>query len=224
MSYLKKLYKAGEKKINELFDSSDKPLKAFEAELAKLKSELDNALSVSAGLKATLVRTQKDIDEYMNKAEQYGKKAAEVLEKAKNGGISPESADQAALQMLALKKGFIKRAETTKTRIPKIEEDNRRLDDTIEHLKHNIEKYKQELDDYKVRLNVNKIIKDVEQKLSTDHESGIVARLEHLKEMLEQKEIEEELMKEYVGDYFESEENIEKDLYEELKTMKNEKE
>jgi phage shock protein A len=223
MSYLKKLYKAGEKKINELFYSTEHPLKAFEVELQKLKDELDNALSVSAGLKATLVRTEKDIQEYLNKAEQYGKKALEMIEKAKSGGMSAESADQAALQMLALKKSFLRRAEITKTRIPKIVDDNRRLDDIIELLKRNIDKYKQELEDYKIRLNVNKIIKDVEEKLSHNEDSGIVSRLEHLKEIIEQKEIEEELMKEYVGDYFESEENIEKDIYEELKGLKDKK-
>jgi phage shock protein A len=223
MSYLKKIYKAGEKKINDLFYSTEHPLKSFENELGKLKSELDNALSVSAGLKATLVRTEKDIQDYLKKAEQYEKQALEVIAKAKSGNISPESADQAALQMLALKKNFLRRAEITKTRIPKIIDDNRRLDDTIEHLKQNIDKYKQELDDYKIRLNVNKIIKDVETKLSGNQDSGIVSRLEHLKEIIEQKEIEEELMKEYVGDYFQTEENIEKDIYEELKNLKEKK-
>lgn len=221
MSYLKKLYKAGEKKINELFYSTEHPLKSFETELQKLKAELDNALLVSAGLKATLTRTEKDIQDYLNKAEQYEKKAHELIEKAKKGGIANESADQAALQMLALKKSFLRRAEIIQTRIPKIQDDNRRLDDTIELLKHNIDKYKQELDDYKIRLNVNKIIKDVEEKLSNNENTGIVSRLEHLKEIIEQKEIEQELMKEYVGDYFEKEENIEKDIYEELKKMKD---
>ena len=90
MSYLKKLYKAGEKKINDLFYLTENPLKSFENEILKLKSELDNALSVSAGLKATLIRTEKNIQEFLNKADQYGKKALEVIDKAKSGGISTQ--------------------------------------------------------------------------------------------------------------------------------------
>jgi len=87
-------------------------------------------------------------------------------------------------------------------------------------LQENIDKYEGELEKFKLRMSVGDIVSKVEQELSYLDDSGIVARLEKLKEKIEEKELENDLLSEYVGDYFEKEEKIEQDIYDELKKLK----
>ena len=223
MSYFKKLYKIGEQKVNEFRYKNETPLKAFETEIKKLKTEYSNVVKAVARVKASMIQADKDIIENLEKAVLYEAKAKEILGKGKSGEISPETSDKIALQMLAMKKTYENRAEDAKNKVPEFEENLISLNETMIRLKDNIEKYELDLKKFKDKLNVQKLVDDVDDKLSYSEDSSIVSRLENLKEEIEQKEYEQKLMKNLTEDLYETETAKDKDLYDELKKLKDNK-
>ncbi len=218
MSYLKKLYKIGEEKINELRNKYQDPLKEFEKEVNNLKKDLNESKKLSAQINALRIRAEKDIESHYSKIKEYDKKANDIVKKGQKGEISQNAADKAALQSITLKKAYESRIETLKENIPQYDEELLKLKDTISDLKEKVYHYENELDILKTRYKLKKQ-KESENDLFLD-DSGIISRLEKLKTKIEQHEIESDYYQKHSDELLEKTFDEENDVYNELEEIK----
>jgi len=218
MSYLDKLYQKGEQKINELRSKASDPIAEFEAELRKLRTELQQTLKASARTKALIIQGESDVEFHENKASELTTKATEIINSTT---LEPKASESAALHILALKKNSLKKAAAIKNEIPKLEEESAKIEQVLTELKINIRKFENYLDDYKLKAKIEKISREAKKVQSfVNYESDTVQKLEKLKEQMDIMQVEKDLEDENLSDLLNEDMDIDKDIFDELEELK----
>ncbi|NOZ35215.1 MAG: hypothetical protein GXO80_07950 [Chlorobi bacterium] len=199
MGIIRKTYDKGDKFLNDIKKKIQSPLKEFEKELNNLKAYLKETENLTAHFNALKIRAEKDGVAYKEQIKKYVKKAEDAIKNANNNSISEKAAKTIAVNALKFKKSYEKRLETVLANIPKYNEEILLLKDKIEDLRLKIDHYESE---YKfLKSHSGSSGKD---KISDFFygDSGVLKRLEKLKENLLKQEEKGDFLNTYSEDLY----------------------
>ncbi len=227
MSYLKKLYETGEKKVNQLINKTDSSLSGHEKKLDALQKDFELTIKTLAELKALGKNAKKEIKKNKKKAKKIKKATKKILKEAEKGKISKKSAEKIALQSLSMRKTYKERVKILKIKLPDWQDKIMRLQETANIIGERLSILKSELEEYKIRQQADKILNRSGNKTS-DNSEQYEEKLEE--KIIKLEEIKEEIIIENNTDYqientdiTEVDDFLEKEkIYDELESLKNE--
>ena len=94
IALFKRLFRIGSAEANSLVDSLENPIKMTEEGIRDLKTNLSNALTALAEVKALAIRSKNDAVTAGEKANEYEQKAVLLLKRAEKGEIESAEADR----------------------------------------------------------------------------------------------------------------------------------
>lgn len=188
MGIFGRLFKVGEAEAHALVDKLEDPIKMTEQGIRDLKKDLDNSLQALAEVKALAIRSRRDASENKEKVTNYEQKAMLLLKKAENGDITPEEADRLATEALTRKEECLANAARAQKEVDSFDSNIDKLQGNINKLKSKISHYENELKTLKARDRVSKATVKINKSMTSIDSGGTVARLERMKEKVDQQE------------------------------------
>jgi phage shock protein A len=214
MGLFQRIFKVGESQAHALIDKLEDPIKMTEQGIRDLKSDLQQAMTSLAQVKAIAIRHKKDADDHKKIAGDYERKAMLLLQKAQKGDLEQNEADRLASEALAKKEGAIQRAQTLLSEQKQQQNMADQLQAKVNKLKQTITRYENELVTLRARARTASSMKKINQQLANVDSSSTIATLEKMKN----KVLEEESLAQAYGDMSQAtlgvDEEIEKALEE----------
>lgn len=173
-------------------EQQEDPVKLTEQSIRELKGDLSESLKSLAEAKAGFIRSKREADAQQKLANDYEQKAVLLLERAKNGELDPQTADNLALQVLAKKEEIVKRVSAGANGLTYLEGLVRQLESQTVKIKTQIETWENELRTLKARARISEASRSLHEKLSRFDAGGTANLLETIKE----KTIEQEALAE----------------------------
>lgn len=186
--WLKRLFGIGKAEVNSLLDKMEDPVKMTEQGIKDLKTDLDKSLQALAEVKSMYIKSRKQLDQDRKKSSDYELKAVQLLQKAQSGGLDEAEADRLAQKALDEKNRVDQRIAQHEKDTAQYEKLQHEMEGKVGQLKSAITKYENELRTLKARSQVSKAAKRVNEISSGVDASGTIARLERMKEKVDQQE------------------------------------
>lgn len=208
MGIFGRLFKVGEAEAHALVDKLEDPIKMTEQGIRDMKKDLDKSLQALAEVKALAIRSRRDAAENKEKATNYEQKAMLLLKKAENGDITPEEADRLATEALTRKEECVANAARAQKEVASFDSNIDKLQGNINKLKSKISHYENELKTLKARDRVSKATTKINKSMAGVDSSGTIARLERMKEKVDQ----QEAMAEAYGDIADEGKSVDEEI------------
>jgi phage shock protein A len=208
MGIFGRLFKVGEAEAHALVDKLEDPIKMTEQGIRDMKKDLDKSLQALAEVKALAIRSRRDASENKEKATSYEQKAMLLLKKAESGEITPEEADRLATEALARKEECVNSAARAQKEVESFDANINKLQGNINKLKSQISHYENELKTLKARDRVSKATTKINKSMAGIDSSGTIARLERMKEKVDQ----QEAMAEAYGDIADEGKSVDEEI------------
>jgi phage shock protein A len=208
MGIFGRLFKVGEAEAHALVDKLEDPIKMTEQGIRDMKKDLDKSLQALAEVKALAIRSRRDASENKEKATNYEQKAMLLLKKAENGDITPEEADRLATEALTRKEECVNNAARAQKEVESFDANIDKLQGNINKLKSQISHYENELKTLKARDRVSKATTKINKSMAGVDSSGTIARLERMKEKVDQ----QEAMAEAYGDIADEGKSVDEEI------------
>lgn len=210
MNFFRRLFKIGEAEANAAIDNMEDPIKMTEQGIRDMKSDLHKSLEALAQVKAMAIRSKNDSDAFLEKSEDYQKKAMLILKKAQNGDISSSESDRLAKEALIKKEENTQQYSRSKTEVEKFESSVAKLEKNVQEIKQSISKWENELKTLKARVKVASATKNINKQNAAIDSSSTVAMLERMKDKVHQ----EEALAEAYGEIANTSKSIDNELNE----------
>ena len=188
MGIFNRLFKVGEAEAHAAIDKLEDPIKMTEQGIRDMKKDLDKSLQALAEVKSLAIRSRREANENKEKAENYEQKAILLIKKAEKGELSSDEADRLATEALTRKEESISAAARAQAEVEKFDDNIAKLQANINKLKSQISHYENELKTLKARDRVSKATSKINKSMSNIDSSSTVARLERMKEKVDQQE------------------------------------
>ena len=215
MGIIRKLYDKGEKTVNDIKSKYQNPLREFEKELKNLKLYLKESKSLAAHINALKIRAEKDTVDHKEQINKYQKKAEDAIKRNKSKEISDDIAEKISVSALKLKKTYENRVLELTDNIPKYDEELKLVKEKISDLLLKIEYYENE---YRfLKTSSKKNINNPDRNIFYS-DSGIISRLEKLKEVILNQTIKSDFFSKKSDDLY-KDVDID-DVYDEYKELK----
>ncbi len=188
MSLFKRLFKIGQAEAHAAVDNLEDPIKLTEQSLRDMRADLEKSLHGLAEIKAMVIRTQNEITDANNRANEYETKAVQLLQKSAKGLLPASEADRLATEALVKKEASEKFALNSKAIKEKYEASESQMLENINTLKSQISKWEDELKDLKARVKVSSAAVNLNKQMAQLDSSGTIATLNRMKEKVAQQE------------------------------------
>ncbi len=196
MGIFQRVFKVAQSEAHAVVDKLEDPIKLTEQGIRDLKKDLGAAMRSLAEVKAIAIRMKKDAEDQKKLAADYERKAMMLLQKAQQGGLSPEEADRLASEALVKKEEAARRAAEFMANYKQQQQMADQLQVKVDKLKQAISKYENELVTLKARARTAASMKKINKQLSSIDSSSTLSMLEKMKT----KVTEEEALAEAYGD------------------------
>jgi len=214
MGLFQRIFKVGESQAHALIDKLEDPIKMTEQGIRDLKSDLQQAMTSLAQVKAIAIRHKKDADDQKKLAGDYERKAMLLLQRGQKGDLEQNEADRLASEALTKKEDAMQRAQTLTSEHKQQQTMADQLQAKVNKLKQTITRYENELVTLRARARTASSMKKINQQLANVDSSSTIATLEKMKN----KVLEEESLAQAYGDMADAtiavDEEIEKALQE----------
>ncbi len=188
MQFLKRLFKIGQAEVHSAIDGIEDPIKMTEQGIRDMKQDLDKSLEALAQVKAMSIRAKNEVEEYVNKSEDYNEKAMLILKKAQTGGLDSLEADRLATEALIKKEEAIAGQNRAIADKEKFDQNVSQMESNVQTIKQNISKWENELKILRSRVKVADATKTLNKQMAQIDSNGTVALLERMKEKVAQEE------------------------------------
>ncbi|MDA3867210.1 MAG: PspA/IM30 family protein [Salinivirgaceae bacterium] len=188
MGIFNRIFKVGEAEAHAAIDKLENPIKMTEQGIRDLKKDLDTGLQALAEVKALAIRSRREANENKENAQSYEQKAILILGKAEKGDITPDEADRLAGEALTRKEECVSNAARAQTEVESFDQNIAKLQSNINRLKSQIRHYENELKTLKARDRVSSATTKINKSMSGIDSSSTVARLERMKDKVNQQE------------------------------------
>jgi len=188
MGIFNRLFKVGEAEAHSAINKLEDPIKMTEQGIRDMKKDLDKSLQALAEVKSLAIRSRREANENKEKAENYEQKAILIIKKAEKGDLNPDEADRLATEALSRKEESINAAARAQSEVEKFDDNIAKLQANINKLKSQISHYENELKTLKARDRVSKATSKINKSMSNIDSSSTVARLERMKDKVDQQE------------------------------------
>ena len=188
MKFLKRLFKIGEAEVHSAIDGMEDPIKMTEQGIRDMKQDLDKSLEALAQVKAMSIRSKNEVEEYVNKGQDYNEKAMLILKKAQSGGLDSSEADRLATEALIKKEEAFAGQNRAIADKEKFDLNVSQMESNVQTIKQNISKWENELKILRSRVKVADATKTLNKQMAQLDSNGTVALLERMKEKVAQEE------------------------------------
>ncbi|WP_158021900.1 PspA/IM30 family protein [Flammeovirga pacifica] len=185
---MKRLFGIVESETHSVLDKLENPIKQTEQGIRDLKADLSKSMQGLAEVKALNIRERKEHQTNVRSAKEFEQKAMMLLERANHGQINPQEADRLATQALERKQQLEQRAGANATNLKNYEGMLTKMESNVQQLKSQISKWENELKTLKARATVSDASAKLNKQLSNVDSSTTIARLEKMREKVEEKE------------------------------------
>lgn len=186
--WLKRLFRIGIAEANSAIDKLEDPVKMTEQGIKDLKTDLNKSLQALAEVKASAIRSKKDLEKAKLNAANYEQKAVALLKKAQAGEIDPAEADRLAERALQKKDQLVNQVNASSKNTAMLDEQVAKMESNVNRLKSQISTWENELKTLKARSKVSEASKNLHKQLANIDSSGTVAMLEKMKEKVSEQE------------------------------------
>ena len=188
MNIFKRLFNVGKAEAHAAIDKMEDPIKMTEQGIKDMKNDLAKSLEGLAEVKAMLIRSQNDKNQYETKAKDYQNKAMLILQKVQKGALATEDGDRLAKEALVKKDQNQELVNTSNIEVEKFSKSVASLEANVNTLKQNISKWENELKTLKARVKVSNATKNLNKQMAAIDSSSTVNMLEKMKEKVAQEE------------------------------------
>jgi phage shock protein A len=188
MGIFNRLFKIGQAEAHSAIDQLENPIKLTEQGIRDLKNDLNNSLQALAEVKAMAIRSKNDMAVNKSKADDYERKAMQLLERAEQGLVDPAEADRLANEALVKKEESLQQSVRAAEEKDKFEKSLVQLEQNVKTLRSNISKWENELKTLQARAKVSNATKNLNKQLANIDSSSTVNMLERMREKVEKDE------------------------------------
>lgn len=187
-AWLKRLFRIGVAEANAAIDKLEDPVKMTEQGIKELKSDLTKSLQALAEVKASAIRSKKELESGKSRAANYEAKAVALLKKAQTGEIDPAEADRLAERALSKKEQLVSQITSSTKNSDMLDKQVATMETNVNRLKSQISTWENELKTLKARSKVSEASKRVNKQLANVDSKSTVAMLEKMKEKVTEQE------------------------------------
>jgi phage shock protein A len=196
MGIFQRIFKVGESQAHALVDKLEDPIRMTEQGIRDLKSDLQQAMTSLAQVKAIAIRHKKDADDQKKLAGDYERKAMLLLQRMEKGDLEQSEAERLATESLAKKEEAVQRGQTLMSEHKQQQNMSDQLQAKVEKLRQTITRYENELITLRARARTASSMKKINQQLANVDSGSTIATLEKMKN----KVLEEESLAQAYGD------------------------
>ncbi|NLR90278.1 PspA/IM30 family protein [Flammeovirga agarivorans] len=186
--WLKRLFGIVEAETHSVLDKLENPIKQTEQGIRDLKADLSKSMQGLAEVKALTIREKKEFEANNRNAKDFEQKAILLVQRASNGQIDSDEADRLATQALERKQQYAQRAAANQKNIDNYGGMLKKMEGNVQQLKSQISNWENELKTLRARATVSDASAKLNKQLSNIDSSNTVARLEKMKQKVEEKE------------------------------------
>ncbi|NME66886.1 PspA/IM30 family protein [Flammeovirga aprica] len=186
--WLKRLFGIAEAEAHSVLDKLENPIKQTEQGIRDLKTDLSKSMQGLAEVKALSIREKKEFESNSRNAREFESKAVLLLQRAQSGHISADEADRLASQALERKQQYEQRAGANQKNIDNYSGMLSKMESNVQSLKSQISNWENELKTLKARATVSDASAKLNKQLASVDSSTTIARLEKMKQKVEEKE------------------------------------
>ncbi|MBD0400370.1 PspA/IM30 family protein [Flammeovirga sp. EKP202] len=186
--WLKRLFGIAESEAHSVLDKLENPIKQTEQGIRDLKSDLSKSMQGLAEVKALSIREKKEFESNSRNAREFESKAVLLLQRAQSGQINADEADRLASQALERKQQYEQRASANQKNIDNYSGMLSKMESNVQSLKSQISNWENELKTLRARATVSDASAKLNKQLSSVDSSTTIARLEKMKQKVEEKE------------------------------------
>lgn len=188
MNLLKRMLKISESEAHSALDKLENPIRLTEQGIRDMKKHLEESLKAFAEVKAMAIRAKRETGEYRTAAQDYEKKAMQLLKRAEAGHMDATEADRLATEALNRKQESIQQMERAQKEHQQFQQSVEQLDQKIKKLRSDIAKWENELKTLKARQKVGSATKTVNKQMAQIDTSSTVSMLERMKDKVAEEE------------------------------------
>ncbi|CAN2041022.1 phage shock protein A [Candidatus Magnetomoraceae bacterium gMMP-15] len=192
MTVLKRLSNVVRAEAHALIDKLEDPIKIMELGIIDLKKDLKKSMDNLAKVKAIAIKIRNDADKAKKLAEDYEKKALNVLKKTQNKELNEQEADRLATESLIKKEEVENNAARLAQDSEKHDQLSKQFQASVNNIKSKISKYEKDLEILKAKSGTAVSGKKVNEQLAELTEinsSNTIEMIEKMKAKVEQDEL-----------------------------------
>lgn len=218
MNIFKRIFRIGQAEIHAAVEKMEDPVKMTEQGLRELRADLQEAVESYAKVKALAIRTENEKNTCVKDAENFSEKAMLVMEKAKDGSLQIDKAEELAMEALRLKAKRIEDAQSLEVQAIAHQTSLQEMAKNIEVIKANLAKWEKELKILKARAIVSQATQEVNKQIAHIDSNDTIAMLERMKD----KVAHQEALAQAYGAIAEEQTNLSKELDQAINDQSNE--
>ncbi|AZQ61328.1 PspA/IM30 family protein [Flammeovirga pectinis] len=186
--WLKRLFGIAESEAHSVLDKLENPIKQTEQGIRDLKGDLSKSMQGLAEVKALTIREKKEFESNNRNSKEFEQKAMLLVQRASQGQLAPDEADRLATQALERKQQYAQRAGANQKNIDNYSGMLTKMEQNVQQLKTQIGSWENELKTLRARATVSDASAKLNKQLSNVDSSNTLARLEKMKQKVEEKE------------------------------------
>ena len=187
-SIFSRVFKMAQSEAHSAVDQLEDPIKMSEQGIRDLKSDLQEAMTGLAQVKAVAIRLKKDLEDQKRSAADYERKAMLLLERMQSGDMEQAKAEDLATQVLAKKEEALERATSLQTDHDAQQNTASVLQTKVQKLRRDIGRFENELVTLRARARTADSMKKVNRHLAGVDSSDTLAMLQKMKDKVQEDE------------------------------------
>ncbi len=186
--FIKRLFRIGKAEANMAVDKLERPIALTKQGIRDLKKDLDESLKALAQIKATAIRTRREVNSQKEQADDYKKKAKALLQMGADGRKDEAEANRLAVEAMSRREEVIKTYQVTAANQTKYDTMVAKMSSKIRTLKSQIGKWENELKTLEARDKASRATGKINKQLANIDSSGTLAMLEKMRDKVEEQE------------------------------------
>jgi phage shock protein A len=186
--FIKRIFRIGKAEANNAVDKLERPITMTKQGIRDLKADLDESLKALAQIKATAIRTRREVNNQKEQADDYKKKAKALLQMGLDGRKDEGEANRLAAEAMARREEVVKTYQVSLGNQKRYDEMVSKMESKIRMLKSQIGKWENELKTLEARDKASKATGKINKQLANIDSSGTLAMLEKMREKVEEQE------------------------------------
>lgn len=186
--FIKRLFRISKAEANMAVDKLERPIAMTKQGIRDLKKDMDDSLKALAQLKATAIRTRREVNNQKEQADDYKKKAKALLQMGMDGRKDASESNRLASEAMARREEVLKTYQVSLTTQKKYDTMVNKMESKIRMLKSQVGKWENELKTLEARDKASKATGKINKQLANIDSSGTLAMLEKMRGKVEEQE------------------------------------
>lgn len=188
MNIFKRLFNVGKAEAHDVVDKLEDPIKMTEQGIRDMEADLEKSMKALAEVKVLTNRARSGVSIYRSRAEEIERKAVLLLQKAKNGQMSMDTAERLAGEALMKKGEYTAELKAYTDEYNRFSKTESQLGANVTKLRKNLSKWKNELVTLKARMRVSQATRSLNEQIAGIDSSSTISMLENMRDKVAEEE------------------------------------